>query len=61
MAGKKKTLKLVLLQDFSNIFLFPGACSPSDLPAGYMKKATLCMKYFKSACSMITSSIENAC
>lgn len=25
------------------------------------KKATLCMKYFKSACSMITSSIENAC
>lgn len=43
------------------MFLFPGACSPSDLSAGYGKKAPLCIKYFKSACSMITSSIENAC
>lgn len=58
---KKEPLKLVLLQNNSKYVPFPWSMLSLRPFCWIWEKSPLCSKYFKSACSMVTSSIENAC
>lgn len=64
LSGRKKNPKTSFITKHFKIFSFSlehVTALPQIFLVAMGKKATLCMKYFKSACSMITSSIENAC
>lgn len=64
LSGRKKNPKTSFITKHFKIFSFSlehVTALPQIFLVAMGKKATLCMKYFKSACSMITSSMENAC